>query len=429
MSEGYKRRIKGVHSLSLKYIFHLFFYTLWFIALPLAVAWAVIGILDRADAIDEFEFWYVLLLFAILAFVTYSIREKLPFWKDRDPSSSPNKKRNRKEAIQLLRHVQKTLTSRRARKITERGKREVTKAIDDLKTAIEKDQDDSILSAANKLEEKSNRFLAFARKSAGREYFESIGIAVLVAIVLRLFVFEAFKIPSESMVPTLMVGDHIFVSKYRYGLSIPLSNKRIVRFQKPDHGEVVVFLKPSIQEQLGIPSSPLPVINDEYEMVGKDFIKRIVGLPGDKVEMRKDVLYINDKEIPRCLIGSQTYRTLNRSTGGWEDHQAELWIENHGEYLYTVIEEADGPKNDFGPTTVQNDQVFVLGDNRDNSNDSRYWGSVPFDNIKGRAMFIWWSNRRPHGFQWNRVGTPIMSNSPRLSDKQSAALARCPNLR
>ncbi len=406
-----------------RYLVHRFWHFIWFIALPLTVAWGTVDILDRTNLIEEVEVWYVLLLYAVIAFLFLSVRDKLPFWQDRDPNSPYNRKRYRKEAKLLLKSVRKILAKKGSR-VSDRGTTELNKSIDRLTTALKDEANEPIADAARKLEEKSNRYLAFARKSAFREYFESIGVAVLVAIVLRLFVVEAFKIPSESMVPTLMVGDHIFVSKYRYGLSLPFTNQRLVRFAKPEHGEVVVFLKPSRNEQ----NSLLPVFSDEYEMVGVDFIKRIVGLPGDTVQMKDDVLFINNKEIPRCLVGKQIYRTLNRFRGDWEDHEADLWIEKNGEYLYTVIEESKGPKNDFGPARVPDDQVFVLGDNRDNSNDSRYWGPVPFDNIKGRAMFIWWSNRRPHGFQWDRVGTGIM-NQPDLDKKQSAALAQCQNIR
>ncbi len=418
--------------MNFKHFFYQFWYVFWFVALPLAAAWAVVDTLSRTNKIEEVEVWYVLLLFALFAFGIYSIRNKLPFWRPKDKLNPYHKKRRAKEAQKFHKTI-KRLLAKKGDRVSKRGKQELNAAMDALAAALASKDDDQIAAGIKKLEDKSNRFLAFAQKSAGREYFESIGLAVIVALVLRLFVVEAFKIPSESMVPTLMVGDHIFVSKYRYGLSLPFIRTRLVRFARPAHGEVVVFVKPSPAEQK-LPQRALrhPFANDDTDMVGKDFIKRIVGLPGDKVEIKKDVLFINNAEIPRCRVGSQVYRTKNHMNGHWEDDQAELWLEKHGEFTYTIIEEPSGHHGrgttNFGPVIVPDDQVFVLGDNRDNSNDSRYWGTVPFDNIKGRAMFIWWSNRRPHGFQWNRVGTFIM-NEPTLAADQRAALEQCSNLR
>ncbi|MDD5308014.1 MAG: signal peptidase I [Deltaproteobacteria bacterium] len=412
--------------MNFRYLVHRFWYFAWFVLLPLGIAWGVIDVLDKVEVVEEVEIWYVLLLFAALAFVSYSVREKLPFWQDKDPLSPYNKSRRRKEARLMARNVS-GLLKRKGHKLSERGRAEVRGALEALAKAVEAGDDEAITTGVTRLDEKCGRYLAFARKSTGREYVESIGVAVLVAVVLRLFVVEAFKIPSESMVPTLMVGDHIFVTKYRYGLSIPFTNKRLVRFSSPARGEVVVFVKPSVEEQSGLPGHG-PYFDDEYEMVGKDFIKRIVGLPGDRVEMREDVLYVNGTAAPRCRVGDQIYRTLNRARDRWEDHKADLWIERLGDFSYTIIEERSGATNTFGPAIVPDGQVFVLGDNRDNSNDSRYWGSVPFDNIKGRAAVIWWSNRRPHGFQWNRVGTFIMS-APRLGDNEQVRLARCPDMR
>jgi signal peptidase I len=410
--------------LDFKHAVRRFWYFIWFVGLPFAVAWIVVNILVRNGILEEVEVWYILLLSVIVASLTYALRDKLPFWRDRDPVSSYNRRLRRKEAALLLKSVRKLLAKKGAL-VSDKGKSELQTAISKLADAIKDKEDGKISEAVQKLEKSTDRYLGFAKKSAGREYVESIGIAILVAIVLRLFILEAFKIPSESMVPTLMVGDHIFVSKYRYGLSIPFSNKRLIRFAKPKHGEVVVFLKPTLQERMGIESDKY--FPEESSMDGKDFIKRIVGLPGDTVEMKNDQLYINSKVVPRCHVGMQTYRTRT-IFGGWEDTKADLWAEKHGDFLYTIIEETNGNQDNFGPLTVREDQVFVLGDNRDNSNDSRYWGSVPFDNIKGRAMIIWWSNLRPYGFQWDRVGTIIM-NSPKLSKKQKAALAHCPNMR
>jgi signal peptidase I len=400
---------------------HKFWYAAWFALLPLVLSWVVVDLLARAEVVDEFEVWYVLLLFAGLVILSYSVREYLPFWKDRDPESRANRRRRARGAAQIRARVGKILRRKGAR-VSDKGRQELQGALAELDQALHDGDDERIAAAARKLEEKSARHLAFARKSATREYLESIGVAVIIAALLRLFVIEAFKIPSESMVPTLMVGDHIFVSKYLYGVTLPFTNKRVVRFAAPSHGEVVVFAKPSHEEQYG--SKPDYMDAFEDEMAGKDFIKRIVGVAGDRVELREDVLWINGKEIPRCQLGRRVYRSYNRFTGRWENADGQLWVERHGGFLYTVVEDDHGPVTTFGPITVPPGQVFLLGDNRDNSNDSRYWGPVPVDNIKGRAMVIWWSNRRPHGFQWDRFGRLIMTD-PSLDEEHERALGRC----
>jgi signal peptidase I len=421
----YKDSIKGEVSLPLRYLFGLFWYIVWFAALPAVAAWQLVEIFVRVhlfDLFEEFEFWHVLLLFAVLAFITYSIRDKLPFWQVGDADHPFRRRRRIKDAKAILLQVQKTL-DQSGSKVSKKGKSELDAAVIALKGALDDKSDAKIAETCAKLAEIADKQLSFAKKSGSREYMESIGVAVLVAVILRLFVLEAFKIPSESMVPTLMVGDHIFVSKYRYGLSLPFINKRIVRFASPKHGEVVVFIKPKAD-----PSLIAEFGGDEADMAGTDFIKRIIGLPGDSVEMKKDILFINGKELPRCRVGTRTYRTRMPFENTWKDGEAELWVEKHGEFQYTIAESLGGPEDSFGPIKVPEDRIFVLGDNRDNSNDSRYWGTVPFDNIKGRAMVIWWSNRRPHGFQWDRVGTFIMSD-PDLTAEQQQALARCENMR
>jgi signal peptidase I len=407
----------------LRYVAYKLWYLFWFFLAPATLSWIAISILDRLELVDEFEPWYVLLLFAVLVIILYAVRNKLPFWRDRDPASAYNRDRRVRAARRMTERVQKLLL-KKAHRISSQGKTELGAAIEATQKAIDDGDDDRVAACLRKLEEKTARYLAFARKSVAREYFESIGVAILVAFFLRLFCVEAFKIPSESMVPTLMVGDHIFVSKYLYGISVPFVNKRVIRFAPPARGDVVVFVKPSRAEQTGV---SLEYFGDEFQepMAGSDFIKRIVGLPNDIVEMKNDVLWINGVEIPRCRVGTATYRARDEIRQKWVDEVGELWVEELDGRRYTILEtRTDLPVENFGPAKVGYDQVLVLGDNRDNSNDSRSWGMVPFDNIKGRASVIWWSNRRPHGFQWNRVGNMIMGE-PGLTAEQERALERC----
>ncbi|MBN2528632.1 MAG: signal peptidase I [Deltaproteobacteria bacterium] len=401
--------------MKLRYFSHKFWYVVWFVALPLSISWITIDLLDRARVVDEFEPWYVLLLFAILVVLLYSSKNKLPFWRDKDFDSQYNRSRRVKNAIGLMKRVHKIMT-RHPAKISEKNTAELKALIHSLENAIEKKEHGDVQSLAKKLEAMANKHLAFAQKSPGREYFESIGIAVLVAFGLRLFAVEAFKIPSESMVPTLMVGDHIFVSKYQYGISLPFQNKKLVQFGPPAYGDVIVFAKPSRQEQ--------GYANDGYEetLVGTDFIKRVIGLPGDTIEVKRSVVYVNGKPISRCKVGKRSFKSRDSLTDEWVDRSSSLWVEKHGDHSYTIVEEY--LFDDFEPVKVPDDQVFVMGDNRDRSSDSRMWGTVPLQNIKGRAMVIWWSNKRPHGFEWDRVGSIIMG-APDLTEEQEKELEKC----
>ncbi len=184
------------------------------------------------------------------------------------------------------------------------------------------------------------------KKSILREYLESAAIAILLALFIRAFVVQAFKIPSGSMEPTLLIGDHILVNKFIYGIKAPFINKTIIPISNPKRGDIIVFIYPLDRK--------------------KDFIKRLIGLPGDEIRIVNNRIYINGKP----------------------------YDDPHGVY------EDNGRENqNLGPFIVPEDSLFVMGDNRDHSYDSRYWGFVPEESVKGKAMIIYWS--WPH---WKRFG-------------------------
>src|SRR5688572_19459159 len=159
--------------------------------------------------------------------------------------------------------------------------------------------------ALNKLDEKMDEHLSFARKSSAREYAESIGVAVAIALLLRAFVVEAFQIPSGSMIPTLEIGDHIFVSKFSYGIGIPFTYKKILQFGSPKRGDVIVFRYP---------------LDPEI-----DYIKRVVGLPGEKIELRKNELFIDGRPMVREHVpGACSYEDSPTSTRAFN---CDRWIE------------------------------------------------------------------------------------------------------
>ncbi len=218
------------------------------------------------------------------------------------------------------------------------------------------------------------------------EYAKSILIALVCALVIRSFIIEPFKIPSSSMVPTLLIGDHIFVSKFYYGLRLPLTKMWPVHFQKPARGDVIVFIYP-IDES-------------------RDYIKRVVGVAGDKIRAIGHDLFVNDEMLEHDPVTDTSLPDL----AAYDYYRERIGDKSH---LVRYDKNRVDPEQTF---TVPDGQVFVMGDNRDNSQDSRVWGGVPLDHLKGKALFIWLSrNCTPvqegvepdlecHGVRWNRFG-------------------------
>jgi signal peptidase I len=256
---------------------------------------------------------------------------------------------------------------------------EVKTEIQAVETALGGDDLDQLRKAIAGLDDAMDKHLAFARKSTVREYSESIGVAVAVALLLRAFVVEAFQIPSGSMIPTLEVGDHIFVSKFSYGLSIPFTDTKILQYAQPKRGDVIVFKFPQDHST--------------------DYIKRVVGLPGDVIEMKQEELYVNGKAVQRERIPRVCNDGEAPRAGGSYDHDdCELWEENLGGVKHETIQEPGRGGRDFPRTVVPPNQLFVMGDNRDNSSDSRVWGFVDLELVKGRALIVWWSRAETDGF-------------------------------
>lgn len=209
------------------------------------------------------------------------------------------------------------------------------------------------------------------------DYARSFFPLILLVLVLRSFVGEPFRIPSGSMLPTLEVGDFIFVNKAAYGLRLPVVNYRIFATGTPERGDVAVFRYP-----------PDPSV---------DFIKRVIGLPGDLVQYRNKRLYINGEEVPQDSLGAYAEYPVQLV----ERRLEILGGEGH-EML--VMPGRNSPDLEF---RVPEGQYFVMGDNRDNSNDSREWGMVPEENLVGRAVMVWMSWAPERGPVWSRIGTRI----------------------
>lgn len=198
----------------------------------------------------------------------------------------------------------------------------------------------------------------YPKKGALRENIEAILVAIVIALFIRTFVVQAFKIPSGSMKQTLQIGDHILVNKFVYGIKIPYLRKTIVPIKKPQRGDIVVFK---------YPVDP-----------NKDFIKRVVGIPGDVIEIRDKKLIVNGERV------------------------------NHEHGIYTdprILPAHIRPRDNFGPITVPDSALFVMGDNRDESFDSRFWGFVDHKALNGKAFIIYWSwDKENFGVRWSRLG-------------------------
>ena len=194
------------------------------------------------------------------------------------------------------------------------------------------------------------------------EYARSFFPIVLIVLILRSFIAEPFRIPSGSMMPTLLVGDFILVNKFTYGIRLPVINKKIIAMNEPHRGDIVVFR---------FPKEP-----------SIDYIKRIIGLPGDKVVYKNKQLTVNDVPVKEVSMGRY------QGVGQGEDMTgAEEFIENLTGVEHSILIRNGVPSVEFSHV-VPEGSYFVMGDNRDNSNDSRYWGYVPEANLVGRAFFI-----------------------------------------
>jgi len=214
-------------------------------------------------------------------------------------------------------------------------------------------------------------------KPVWREWLESLLVVAVIAILVRSFVVAPFKIPSSSMVPTLEVGDYIFVLRYPYGLRVPYTDMQFFA-HPPKRGDVAVF--------------------DYPEDRSKDYIKRIIGLPGDTIEYKENGLIINGKEMPLVHEGRRTY-----FLAGGEADVSEQFSEQLDEVKHAVLRKEYTLRD--GVWKVPEGMYFVLGDNRNNSRDSRFWGYVPQSYLVGHAAIVWWSwDNHAQKVRWERLG-------------------------
>jgi signal peptidase I len=217
------------------------------------------------------------------------------------------------------------------------------------------------------------------------DYARAFFPILLVVLVLRSFIAEPFRIPSTSMMPTLLVGDFILVNKFAYGLRLPVNNRKVVAIGAPARGDVVVFRPPHYPDQ--------------------DWIKRVVGLPGDRVAYRDNTVFVNGAAVPQQSLG----RYVGKGRGE-EMTRAALLVEDLGGRRHELLED-DRPLFDnhgVGEWTVPEGEYFVMGDNRDRSDDSRFWGTLPETQLRGKAFLVWMNfDSAAGGVDFDRIGTRL----------------------
>ena len=250
--------------------------------------------------------------------------------------------------------------------------------------------------------ERQQRVIEASREPILVEYARSFFPVIIIVLLFRSFLAEPFKIPSGSMMPTLLVGDFILVNKFAYGLRLPVLNTKILEVGEPQRGDVFVFRYPGYSciengqpirsgRPCELPHAPVPK---------QDYIKRVIGLPGDEITYRDKVIYVNGKQVPQSYTGPY----VGSGDEGRKMAGAELRHESipGAEHDMLTLPVRIGKEGTF---RVPAGHYFAMGDNRDNSEDSRYWGFVPEANLVGRAFVIWmnWDG----GIDFKRIGTIV----------------------
>jgi signal peptidase I len=292
-----------------------------------------------------------------------------------------------KEAARILKY--------RGSRLDADARKNCENAVQELRKAIAANDKAAVTATTETLTATFKPYESILQKATIREYVESMGFAIFVALLVRSFAFEAFQIPTGSMIPTLRISDHLFVNKYVFGLRIPFTHIDMISGNTPKPGEIIVF--------------DFPVEGDDY---GKAFIKRVIGVPGDRVKLENNQLFINGKPVPSKTVDSDA----DCQDASLSACRCERQIEQLGgvEYISQHIKESptdrqptcrnspNWPVNnpmafgspvdnaDFPEIKVPAGHVFCMGDNRDNSSDGRYWGFVPIENARGKASVYWW---------------------------------------
>lgn len=390
------------------------YWAVWFVLTPFVLACVLVWALTPPSGVDHGGAlgWieekvrdqpvpFAIVTFTLFAMALWTVRHQLPLAYHAHPplrSDLPKGMRGPFERARgLIEEAEAILEKNKdavTRELSAKERSQLRADLDALEASMDREpfDEEAFVDALVKADGEVDTRLGRWRKSEVREYAESIVVAIAVAMALRAFVFEAFKIPSGSMIPTLQVGDHIFVNKFTYGPAIPWTHKRLWSRMPPKRGDVIVFAYPEHPEQ--------------------DFIKRVIAVPGDRLEARGGHPIINGWEVPSCSAGNFSY---TESQDGAR-HEGEVFVEFLEDEAYLTLYDRQSLTNEHqGPFDVKPGEVYVMGDNRNNSHDSRMWfggqgGGVPFENIKGRALFVWLSVSET--IDWSRLFAPVMGRPP-----------------
>ncbi len=396
------------------------FWPLWFVIVPALLGYATVAVLApsadfTATTLIEQALWWIrdqrvpamIVFFAIYEMLLYRYRYRLPLAAhlggDMRSDVPSDMRQEFEDSVRLLEEADRLQRRHRAtieRQLSKSSQEELNEALEVLRDEIERPEFAAgpFMSAYERAASLTARQLGRWRKGEVREYVESIAFAMAVALLLRAFVVEAFKIPSGSMVPTLQIQDHIFVNKLSYGPVVPIVNYRILPHLPPKRGDIMVF--------------EYPDPNPEAER--QDFIKRAIAFAGDTLEVDNGHPIVNGWRVPSCRVGRYEFN----EGAGYGTRHGDLYVEFFGDYSYLTLFEEVGSSGREGPYKVQPGETWVLGDNRNNSSDSRAWnnrrgGGVPDRNIKGRAMFVWLSFGTDAAVTWDRIFTNVLGK-PRL---------------
>jgi signal peptidase I len=318
-------------------------------------------------------------------------------------------RRLRREARELLGEVDRRLR-RKGGALKEESLRRLEDQATRLDAALAGGESAVMEQELRSMSDLAEKDLPGFRRGSTSDFVSGFGKALLIALAIRTVLIEPYRIPSGSMLPTLQIGDQVFINKYLYGVRIPFLNLvPFVFVRPPARGDVIVFENPK---------------------TGQDYIKRVIGVPGDRVELREGVTYINGELVPHELL-SRSFEVMNRDqlSGEWSAQEALAFEERLGNERFVSLKDPGELRcRQEGPYVVPEGNVFVMGDNRDNSSDSRYGlgtapvmcdprfaAYVPFGNIKGKAMVIWLSLGRgglfdgPWGFglRTDRLFLPV----------------------